>query len=632
MIEIVKKNKYILYAIAISAVLVIWKQRRIWNISTGFGYRVLEVLFTVCMIIAFTWIIYYLVLEKNEMINNREITNCYVKLLIAQTCAFLPMYTQNFMYGDDLWGFASNFNGLLDQGLYFSRPFISFLYGMLDDTSFLSIKYFRILNGLILFLFGCILFRFLTIKIKNCGIAFLFSVLAIAGCIAVDCIAYASVYPINMSLLLSAVSFVIYLKSREVKGGYKCILLIESGLCLFSAFCMYQIGTPIVFFMYMVAEREQRAKEKWHDISILKRAVSYLVYYGIVAILYLIVTNVLQTITGVARGQSARGEIITSFGLLISKMRWFIAEVCPQTLMRILAGLFGNSLFAENNMFYHCNFMKKEIGIMLVSTLIILIVLSIVTRAYRLRSFVYMFVAIVAIPLSFWPFLILPESVFLTYYAVGIILLFLWYVFDGLIIGTELLTAKLKYIKILLKKRGQLIIGIVTIVVVLQSNNYAENVWVNYNRDSYEYLANIIMSELKNNDNIDTIIVQGSLSPYVGGRDYVIFCVKDILNELGFDASSYKIISSDNEYYLLTFSDNEIPHMESVLGKEVLDNLLKYYMHDDMYGRYRFEGIISEQSELEFLKACFEQAGLLVAENNKTIAISMDGFNIRNSF
>lgn len=123
------------------------------------------------------------------------------------------------MYGDDLWGFATNFNGDLSNGLYFSRPFISFFCGILPKTSFLTIRYFRFVNGMFLFGFGCILLRFMALRTKSLRLAFLVSVMAVASCTAVDCIAYASVYPVNGALMISALSFVLYLEARENKGG-----------------------------------------------------------------------------------------------------------------------------------------------------------------------------------------------------------------------------------------------------------------------------------------------------------------------------------------------------------------------------------------------------------------------------
>ena len=179
----------------------------------------------------------------------------FIVLLLVQTIAFLPMYTQNFMYGDDLWGFSTEFEGTVKNGLLFSRPFIYFLYGILPKLSFLTLKYFRICNAMFLYLFGCILLKFVLEKTKDIKRAFFMAVCAVVGCMAVDCIAYASIFPINVSLMVSAISFIIYSKAERLSGRKKSIAIFTSGVSLFTAFFFYQIGTPIVFVFYVFYEK-----------------------------------------------------------------------------------------------------------------------------------------------------------------------------------------------------------------------------------------------------------------------------------------------------------------------------------------------------------------------------------------
>lgn len=629
MIEIAKKEKKVLYAIIISCIFVFWTQRKIFFVATGVGYRILEILFSICMIIALTWMIYYLVIEDDDIVSKKVRMGYYLKLLAVQVCAFLPMYTQNFLYGDDLWGFASEFDGNLSTGLHFSRPFFSFLYGTLTNTSYTSIRYFRVYNGIILFLFGCIVFRYITTRVRDCKVAFLFSAIAIAGCTAVDCIAYASVFPINSSLVLSAISFIIYLKARTSSGRYKIILLLESGLCLFAGFCMYQIGTPIVFLLYVINEKyslEENERERFG------KALLYLVYYGIVAISYLLANNVLQTLVGMKNELAARGTIITSIDLYIKKLDWFIFEVCPQALTRLISNLFGSAFFTQNNMFYGCKYMSRGVEGTFIAILMVFVIISIGATAYRKKSFVYAVLSVLAIPLSFWPFLVLPESTFLTYYAIAIILLFLWYVIDGLVI---LSCGLFKILSRFIKNGGNIgekVIGMVVVIVALQSNYYAENAWVNYCRDSYEYIADTLLLELDGRDDIDTIIVNGTINPYVGLGDYVKFCVQDALNELGYDANQYNIVPIDNGYFLWQFWDSDLAGMEQILGDDRMSQLLQYYNYDELYGVWYYCGTITEQSELDFLKECFVSTGQLVVEDESTISIDMKGFNMRNSF
>ena len=346
--DVLKKNKKTVFIAVGCFCAILWTQRDIFTVSTSVGYRILELLYTVCMTLILTKTLLYLLMDKNDSIADRPLYECYIKLFLVQMLAFLPMYTQNFMYGDDLWGFATDFNGNLSTGLYFSRPFISFFYGILPETSFLTIRYFRIVNGMFLFGFGCILLRFIALRTQNLRLAFLISVMAVSSCTAVDCIAYASVYPINSALMISALSFVIYLEARENKGRRKFILLAESGICLFSAFCLYQIGTPIVFLFYLIAEKYGQDQK---DGKRFVHAFLYLIYYGITAVAYMLINKALQIFIGVANGQAGRGQMINSLELVRDKIVWFFGNVCPQALSRLVGNVCGNALFQETMRF-----------------------------------------------------------------------------------------------------------------------------------------------------------------------------------------------------------------------------------------------------------------------------------------
>ena len=210
-----KIKKKILIASLGIFIFLIWGQREIFIVNKGFGYKFLELTFTVFSFITLSLISYYLLIKESKISSHKTLQTGYLGLLVVQTVAFLPLYTQTFMYGDDLWGYSRDFDGSLSGGIYYSRPFVSFLNGFLVDTSFKSINNVRIFCGLTLFLFGCVMFRFMVDETKNVKRAWFFAVLSVAGCAAVDCIAYASVYPINASLLISAISFITYLKAME---------------------------------------------------------------------------------------------------------------------------------------------------------------------------------------------------------------------------------------------------------------------------------------------------------------------------------------------------------------------------------------------------------------------------------
>ena len=472
------------------------------------------------------------------------------------------------------------------------------------------------------------MFTFIYNFTQDTKLALSISALTIAGCSAIDCIAYASIFPINMALLSSEISFILYLEAYNNIGKKKCVLFVMSGIGLFAAFCMYQIATTIVFVMYVIYETyRKREKEKKHFIQ----AFCYMLYYAVVTVSYLVSTKIFQIICEVKGGQSERSHIVFTLEKIMTKINWFVMDVCPQTLKRIIGLAFGNFLFFQKNMFYNCSFRYLGLGIFISLLLIALILLSIIWNTIQKRSGVYILIALSAIPLSIWPFLILPENYYLTYYAIGIILLFLWYICDGIVIVGKFCSKNIKNCKCLKQITKIVVFGIIC-VVGLQSNIYAEAAWVNYCRDSYEYIANTIAAEIKTNSEIKTILVQGNIGPYVGGREYVIFCVKDALKEMERDPNYYNIIQYDCEYYISTINDNEIQQMEQILGKKRLEQLLQFYIHNDLYGIWNYNGTATDEKDLKFLQECFINTGQILKKNDDNILINLDGFNLRNNF
>lgn len=72
--------------------------------------------------------------------------------------------------------------------------------------------------------------------------------------------------------------------------------------------------------------------------------------------------------------------------------------------------------------------------------------------------------------------------------------------------------------------------------------------------------------------------------------------------------------------------------MTKILGKEKINKLLNYYMHDDMYSRWYYVGNVDDREALDFLQSCFIATGQLVLDKDNTISINMEGFNKRNKF
>jgi len=614
------KNRELLVATIVIVAIITWGLREIIFQSTGFGNRIIEIVYAVFIFVALFSMTYFLIYDEKGEKYDYNYYKYYIFLGAMEIIALLPFFTQKFMYGDDLWGFDNDFNGSIQAGLYFSRPFIGFLQGYVVNSDFLHIHDFRLFISIVQWLFGCSLFRLLYGVTDDKDKSFLMSVIAIASCIAADCVAYASVYPIVASLLLSTISFIIYEQTKMLDKRNKRIAMVISAIPLFLAFGMYQIGTPIVFCLYVIVEQSKREEtEKKRFLQAFK----YLVYYGCVALGYLLFTKFVQNLTGVQAGQSARAEIGTSISFYLKKITWFVGEVLPQTINRIVEIFTGNILFNENNMFYSVTYKSDRIKIICYCIVIIFVSISLIRNIIKSKSLWLAVIMLSAILLCFWPFIILPESTYLTYYAIALILLLTWFFIDGIYsIGSKYLADKVI----------SAISYILIFIIVLQANNYSQCVWVNYNRDSYEYVANNIQVAINDNKEIETIAVHGNIGPYVGGREYVIMLVKDVLKELGHYSEDVIITQYDNMNYISIFNDNELEKMKEILGKEKTEKLLNFYMHDEMYSRWIFAGGELSEEDKDFLRENFIATGQIAQEDDHTIIIDLTGFNTRNSF
>ena len=136
---------------------------------------------------------------------------------------------------------------------------------------------------------------------------------------------------------------------------------------------------------------------------------------------------------------------------------------------------------------------------------------------------------------------------------------------------------------------------------------------------------------LEHGDQVDAISVRGNLNPYVGGREYVIFCIQNILTDLHYDYSKFNITQRDNNDIVSIINEQEIGLMEETLGTEDLNHLLQFFEHDEMYGRWVYVGQ-ADKKDLQFLKECFQKTGQSVNDKENVISITLNGFSTRNVF
>jgi len=580
-------------------------------------YLFIRVLFSFTMGVAFSLCLKtYVSCDKQ----NKKKIALGLMLLVFGT---IPLINNQFLYGDDYWGFglAINQSVHMTSGISLNRPLNAVLFCLADSISFSTSNIYRTVS--ILMCAVCYILMYVITKRHHGSdlFAFFFSSLFFSGLCFVDSIAYMSVSTVFYSMFLSIAAYSYFEKAQT--DGFVFYFLY--GVLLFAAFCFYQITTPIVFVLFVIKLWNSKKEDECYAF---KKAFLLLVSYGIVAITYLFASKLIQQMYGISAAQSARSEFVLTLDEILFKLKWFVTEVIPQSIYKIWSSFVGHESLQSNNIFYSIRY-NSSILTFVIELISFVGCFAYFSRLVLKKRFWSLFISIVAIPLAFYPFLILPESYVLSYYMLPLLALILYYILAGwkAIWGICARVCLVENVSFLRIKKA--IIVVVCIIVAYNSNAYS-TYWVNYNRDSYMYMKQVLAQEM--DDKTEKICVVGTISPIVGGNPYVVFSVERILEELEFDKNQYLIMQVDNPYYIATMTSADMEHLRSLLTAEEINRLDAFYTYDEMYDRYLYN-YQTTQSDLDFLQNCLKQAEMIVLERSETdIIIDLSGFNKLHKF
>lgn len=583
----------------------------------------LNVLFSCIIVSSFLYVLLYL-----SMNLSKKIVKTYVLIVAASIFAMIPMLLTGFYYGDDLSMVSYETRTVEPVGIAMRRPLFSILAGLFSMKTAETSNIFRCFNVFFLIVFALLLYRLVYNETRNNAWALAMGLFSSVSIIAVDCIAYLSIFPTIYALLFSIIAFleldqgILLLKEKKYGMGTGGVLIF--ALTLWGAFCMYQIITPVFFLFMVITLMFENNKQRLYG----KTAV-YGIGYCIVALIYFISTKLIQIFYNVANIQSARSEFISSISELLTKLYWFVTTVLPQTIVRIFSAIIPAKQLEANNRFYTIVLQNSSLEFFL--ELFIVVVICIELYFFlRKKEYFKLLGIICAIPLSFYPFIILPESVILTYYLLPLVLLLAFLFFGGCKeIGVLLQRCirKQTVVRARVVKTG-LLIGLVMMLLV--SVNYS-NYWVTYNRDSYQYIKQCLGGGL--NESVDRIHVYGIKSEYVGGNPYIVFTVYRALEELEMDSNKYQITQTDNDYSIGQLTSDDVAKLSDALETEDYEWFMNLYVYSKEYDTYYLEKPITEETNKNHSRSCLKAAHLLPEEADlKTLIINLNGFNATHKF
>lgn len=535
----------------------------------------------------------------------------YFFIFVALLFSALPFCVNNFLYGDDLWGYSNTIISMV--GITLQRPFIDLYMNMLSFFSYETTHFVRSVFMILQYFFAISFYTYLRNKGFSLKIGMFLSILVSCNVLVIDFLGYLVLFPVilsNLYVFYAYINWKIYIVDKR-----KYIYLVI-GVILFISSCMhYPIITPIIFGYILI-------DIIFEKISVFK-VLWYIVMYSIGMILYLVITNLLLIIFNIP--VSARATTISTYEELAFKIKWFIFDVIPSTLNHLLTCFCGNLFTTTNNLFYTVNFNNSNIT----TILIILFITCIVFICYKFissKKYFYCCYMLLSLPMSFMFWLVLGESVILTYYTyplcfcTGIIVISaIWYV--------------LQKCKTKMQDKNALsrnIIVFMILAIIISSNVYSNNFWVKYNASGYDFIRNTIAANM--NNNIENIHVYGKINPvYI--NTYAVMAVKLILKDMQLDCDNYKITSSDDDSILtgITYDEKEKLYVRLTdYQKKVFD---ENYIKSDKYPVYCLKNQKYTEKDLLDIKNMFVEGGFLPEKNDNTIIVDLNkGFVRYNKF
>ena len=552
----------------------------------------------------------------------------YGMLALLCIMALFPFFLTGFAYGDSYVNLQAGRtpSWVMSCAIAMKRPFVGITSACSINTSVEGSYILRMCLSVGIVVCAILLYRFILEKMNSKPMALLLCIFLCASVITVDCIAYLAVYPIVFSLLLSAVAYLEWesFVDKIEKGCHRESILYGLAFAgsLLAAFCMYQIGTPIFFVMLVISVLDEEKQDK----RVIKKGITAVISYGVIALTYLILTSWLQKIFGIQNTQSERAAFIHTLPLFWEKIVWFFTEIIPQSIYRIWASVLPGSLFSTNNLFYTITFNNTYLqGVLLIFT--IGTILFYFARLLLKKQWQKFCGCLCGIPLSFYPFLILPESTVLTYYMLPLIMLLDVLFLQGL---REILRS----VKHLRRDKAQCYwkaaVLLVTVFVTVNSAKYANN-WVLYCRDSYQYIKQCIVSN--NSEDMRNIHVLGRISPYVGSGPYVVAAVERVIEEIGGNPAEYTITQSDTSYSIEQLTGKNVEVLKRTLSDQDYQRIMGFYEYNKYYECYYLNTNYFLEEDKEFLTRCLTDAELIPSANDKTtLIISLTGFHQTHSF
>lgn len=544
----------------------------------------------------------------------------FILIVAAMLVAYLPLLTQPFLFGDDLWGFGGRDNNNLGSFLGYFRCLASIPNALYSGIYWGNSNVGRCITFIAALAFAWLVYRLLLAITQKRLTSLVVTFAAVVSLPMADILGFLSVFPMVFGMLFSVFSvsllYEAHGKKNMSKFGKLCLSFV-AVLSLFIGFNCYIISTPIVFvFCAALVYFSPCGKREAAFIG------KYAAVMVVAGVMYYAVNSFACQYYEIA-GQSARGQISFDPAFYGEKIIWFCTTVVPKTIYGLWMSLSGSGIGSANNNFWG-NSLDPGISAAIIAITAVLFVFMLIMRYRQGRRVAPLLGLIALVPASFYPFLLLPESSYISYYAYPLFCVLVLYVILSARELVLLLAARIGGVGAHAEKnsalRGPLCVLSIAVLVSLQVSAYSQKAWVNFCTTGYTVAKNAVMSNHDQVNETKHIHVYGS--PHlVGVNVYPVSLIDQVISDTDISKEGLVITASTDERYVDRLQRPQYETLEAWADPESLEVIRKYYTRNEYYDYYQFaipDGQSDEaiEYEMSLITKTFNASGLIPLEQD----------------
>lgn len=478
----------------------------------------------------------------------KKTANYRTLILLAIILTYLPIMINGYFFHDDWLNFVGE--GFLEYSITQARPVTGLFTDLVGSIKVDNSWILGVIAVIGLIIFVEIIFEFLK-NFLTCRKALLISLLT--GFIApiINVVSYKCMYIYIYAAVFSALSTIFFYQGmdKQLNTKRRIFFLISGFVFICYANMIYQVTATTAFYLIAILCLYGK-KDK--EIT----TICYLPYYMFSTLIYYVTAKLLPVIYNTEL--LSRGTIISNFGDIYDKIIFF-CDVLSENVKQVISSFTYNFFFYDHSLIGKLEYKNSAAEILLMMFICLLIVICIFCKLVKPKRWLSIFTLALVVPLSYYPFLILKEDSYSSYYSISLCAILLLFCIEGSISVIRFFNLFCFWKKIAI---------LLCCIEMISANIYMNKFWVGSNKGSYDHIIHELNCNLEKLDKTKWIHIYGTVK--AGQADiYAIKETKRAIEEMGIE-NSIKITTSSNKYYC------------NVVSYETFESMKNYFTNQDM--------------------------------------------------